>query len=330
MPDEKGQSSSHDVPGEDDLTRISGIESKTAQRLNEAGIRTYAELTSRSPDEIARLLPDLPPARLADWREQAGKLATGTPPPTAAEPDLTPHDRHETEGAAPLGNQRYESFLVRVLLNDDVSTRSTTVRHIRTGVTHRWAGWPHDALSAFIANAVASSPAPTAPKSERPEASAPGEASLTPSSVSAPHNQESPPSMVPSRAAEPSGRVRTLVPAHLASSADLSVERTVLSAAEPFTITVTIDLAGTGVQTDQFAYSAVISAKLLPGGPRRTIARPEGVIAAASPFVRVEAPGLSPGTYRLDGAVTVREPGADTSPGRLAAVAEGVVIHVTA
>src|SRR5262249_11192115 len=236
----------------------------------------------------------------------------------------------ETEGAAPLGNQRYESFLVRVLLNDDVSTRSTTVRHIRTGVTQRWAGWPHDELSAFIANAVAASPAPTAPQSERPEASVPAEASLTPSSVSAPHNKAPQPNMVPSRAAERSGRVRTLAPAHLASSADLSVERTVLSAAEPFTITVTIGLAGTGVQTDQFAYSAVMSAKLLPGGPRRTIARPEGVIAAASPVVRVEAPGLSPGTYRLDGAVTVREPGADTSPGRLAAVAEGVVIHVTA
>src|SRR5262249_59429940 len=100
VPDEKGQSSSHDVPGEDDLTRISGIESKTAQRLNEAGIRTYAELTSRSPDEIARLLPDLPPARLPDWREPARRPPPTAPPPPPPQAAPTPPGRPQNDEAA--------------------------------------------------------------------------------------------------------------------------------------------------------------------------------------------------------------------------------------
>jgi hypothetical protein len=63
-------------------------------------------------------------------------------------------------GAPAAGNgQHYESFIVRVLLNDDGSIRDTRMEHIGTGGVKRWAGWEHDAMLGFIKEAAA----PTAP-----------------------------------------------------------------------------------------------------------------------------------------------------------------------
>jgi Helix-hairpin-helix domain len=45
----------------DDLTRIAGLGDDIARRLDEAGIRTYAELADCSAGEIAKVLPGAPP-----------------------------------------------------------------------------------------------------------------------------------------------------------------------------------------------------------------------------------------------------------------------------
>src|SRR5712672_4473475 len=58
--------------GADDLTRIGGIGSKIADRLYAAGILTYADLASRSADELSKLLSDvsgLSAGRLDNWRD---------------------------------------------------------------------------------------------------------------------------------------------------------------------------------------------------------------------------------------------------------------------
>ena len=175
-----------DVAGVDDLTRIGGIGSKIANRLYAAGILTYADLASRSADEISKLLSDvsgLSSGRLDSWRDQARELAA------------------------------------------------------------------------------------------------------------------------------------------------LTVEPVILRAAEPFTMTMTIELPESASHGDRLAYSAVIAARPIAGGPKRTVAESDGLLATASPTITVYGAGLPSGAYRLDGAVSLREPGRD-HPVHLAALAEGLLVQV--
>jgi Helix-hairpin-helix domain len=182
----------HDIDGTDDLTQIGGIGSKIADRLYAAGILTYADLASRSADEIIKLLPDVPglsTGRLDSWRRQARELAAA------------------------------------------------------------------------------------------------------------------------------------------AAQAALTVEAAILRAAEPFTMTMTIELPESASHGDRLAYSAVIAARPMAGGPRRTVAESDGLLATASPTITVYGVGLPSGAYRLDGAVSLREPGRD-HPVHLAALAEGLLVQV--
>jgi predicted flap endonuclease-1-like 5' DNA nuclease len=114
---------------------------------------------------------------------------------------------------------------------------------------------------------------------------------------------------------------------HTASSAVLSVEPNPLRAAEPFTLTMTIELAEPASLADRFAYSAVVVAMPLTGGPKQTVAKSDGLLAITSPTISIDATGLSPGAYRLDGAVSLHEPGTDRSMD-LAGIAEGLLVQV--
>ncbi len=282
-----------DVAGTDDLTRIGGIGSKIAERLYAAGILTYADLASRFADEIIKMLPDvsgLSAARLDSWRGQARDLAAAAETAETAD-TAVPQSAPQVPADAPGNGQHYESFLVRVLLNEDGSIRRTTAQHIRTGTERHWPGLERAALADFIKTATASAgPSPRVP-AEPPSAPAePGRAGLSPSAV-------------------------------------LSVESATLSAAEPFTMTRTIDLAGPASQAERLAYNAVIVARPMAGGPKRTVAESAGLLATASSAITIDAAGLPEGAYRLDGAVSLREPGLD-HPAYLAAMAEGLLVRV--
>jgi hypothetical protein len=111
-----------------------------------------------------------------------------------------------------------------------------------------------------------------------------------------------------------------------ASSAVLSVERTALRAGEPFTMTVAIAFAAPP-QASRLAYSALVVARPLAGGPKRTVAPADGLLATGSSTISIESAGLPSGGYRLDGAVSLREPGGDR-PVRLAALVEGLLVQV--
>jgi Helix-hairpin-helix domain len=301
-----------DVAGADDLTRIGGIGSKIAERLNAAGVRTYAELASLSAGDIIRLLPDvsgLAPARLEGWRDQAQELAAAT---AAAPAQAVP----ESSLAAPSNGQHYESFLVRVLLNENGSIRKTTARHIRTGTERHWLGLGREALLDFIQAASSS-----APSAEMPEEQVSGgmrQSEAAPAMVT-PRPTEFQPTAVASGSAQAK-------PVHIASSAYLSLETAVLRAAEPFTMAMSIDLAG-ATTGERLAYSAVVVAEPLGGGPKRTVARSDGLLATTSSTISIDVAGLPSGAYRLDGAVRLREPGRDHPVG-LAAIAEGLLVQV--
>ena len=60
----------------------------------------------------------------------------------------------ERGGPAAGDGQHYESFIVRVRLNDDGSIRDTRMEHVRTGEVRRWAGWEHNAMLGFVREAA--------------------------------------------------------------------------------------------------------------------------------------------------------------------------------
>ncbi len=308
------QGQGDDVSGADDLTRIGGIGSKIAERLNAAGIRTFAELASRSADDIAMLLPDvtgLSPARLDSWRDQARELAAATP--AQAVPEMP--------AGGPGNGQHYESFLVRVLLNEGGSVRRTTVQHVRTGTERHWSGLDREALPDFIETAISSSTVSAKAPAEQPSDQAyQPEAAPVAAAAAAPRSGGSQPAAVHGAPLKAHG-------ANLASSVVLSLERTLLRAAEPFTMTMTIDLAEPTTRAGRLAYSAVIVARPMAGGPKRTLAQADGLFATTSPTISIDAAGLPPGAYRLDGAVSLREPGAEHPVG-LAAIVEGLLVQV--
>lgn len=294
----------------DDLTRIAGIGFTIAHRLSAAGIATYDDLASRSASEIAEILPGmsgLSPARIDGWRGQARRLAAAMAP------------REQTVAAAgdspqAEDHQHYESFLVRVLLDDDDSIRSTLVERVGTDQVLRWAGWAPEPLLDFIATAT--SPGMTTHPGEEPQ---PPAEHLAP--VAADHALASAPLQAPT--AEPKRRMRRT------PSAGLSIERNVLRAAEPFSMTMSLDLSGAAMNADRIAYSAILAAKPLGGGPKRTVARAEGLLATETPTVIIDAQGLPAGVYRLEGAISLREPGTGHREA-LAAMAEGLLLQVLA
>ncbi len=221
--------------------------------------------------------------------------------------------------------QHYESFVVRVLFSADRSIRDTRMEHIGTGAVKRWAGWEPAAMLAFI-QAVANPPlsAPVgdiggaAPRRRR----APAAKTATQPATTAGQLASTPPAL-PARAAGTG-------PVIAAPVARLCTEREILRAAEPFTMTMTLDLSRAAVAGDRLAYSAVIVARQLGGGYKGTLASASGLLATAgTPAIQVDAKGLPPGVYRLEGAVSLRVPGASPA-GAIAATAEGIFLQVTA
>ncbi len=220
--------------------------------------------------------------------------------------------------------QHYESFVVRVLFNDDCSIRDTRMEHIGTGEVKRWAGWEHEAMLAFIQQA-ASRPLSAAaedpdvvPHSRRTPAAAETATQPTVTAGLAP--------TVPSAPERPNGSQRMF----LAPVARLCVGRKPLRAAEPFTMTMTLDLTRSAVASDRLAFNAVMVVTELGGGYEGRLAHASGLLATAgTPTIQVEAEGLPPGVYRLEGAVSLRAPGAGHS-GALAATAEGILLQVLA
>jgi predicted flap endonuclease-1-like 5' DNA nuclease len=284
----------------DDLTQIEGIGSRRAERLNAAGIRRYADLASSAREEIAAVLPDAGPAKIDAWRDKARELVLAAP--ARVVPD------------SPPGNgQRDESILVRVLVNEDGSIRRMTARHIRTGTEDRWPGLERAALFGFIEKVIGSAaPSGTAPAEAPAGQTRPAEAWPDPGQ---------PRPAAAHRAPAEAEHARP------ASFAVLSVERTALRAAEPFTLTMTIELAGPVSHADRLAYSAVVVAMPLTGGPKQTVAKSDGLFATTSSAISIDAAGLPSGAYRLDGAVSLREPGVDR-PVALAGITEGLLVQV--
>jgi hypothetical protein len=253
----------------------------------------------------------------------------------------------EHGGPVATNGQHYESFIVRVVLNDDDgSIRDTRMEHIGTGEVRRWAGWEHDAMLGFIKEAAAPSAppvllaAPTGPLGAGPHPGSVPESVAEPSATShvrpisqppvtarAPTTPSPPAQHEASQAAAGSAAVGASQPGLPAPLVTLRADRTLLRAAQPFAVTLSLDLTKVAPQSERLIYSATVVARQLGGRSSRTLASPRGLLktACATTFT-IDAGGLPPGIYLLEAAVSLRAAGA--SHGGVAAMAEGIMLRV--
>jgi hypothetical protein len=119
-------------PAPDDLQKITGIGAALAARLADAGVTTYRELASQTPQRLAALTR-VPSAKIVsqDWTGQARQLAGNA---------LT----------EPGGQQTYATFHVELLIDADSTVRRTKTRHFQTDTEESWPGWDDQRLIAVI------------------------------------------------------------------------------------------------------------------------------------------------------------------------------------
>lgn len=262
----------------------------------------------------------------------------------------------ERGGPASEDGQRYESFIVRVLLNDDGSIRDTRMEHVGTGEVRRWAGWEHNAMLGFVEKAAA--PAGFAEEAAAPAALpllfaapvGPIDAEPHPESVLEPVAESSATSQVrplsqqsvnakaaakPSPPAQPeasqavagSAAADGSPPGLVAPIVRLRPDRTLVRTTQPFAVTLNLDLTKVAPQTERLIYHAVIVARQLGGRSGRTLASPCGLAKVAGTIdVTIDAGPLPPGIYLLEAAVSLRAEGA--SQAGIAALAEGIMLQV--
>ena len=253
----------------------------------------------------------------------------------------------ERDGPAAGNGQHYESFIIRVLLNDDGSIHDTRMEHIGTGEVKRWAGWEHGAMLGFIkkASARAASPvllaAPVGPLHAEPHPEAPPESVAEPTATGLvpfisqpPVTARAPTTPSPSAQPEASQPAASSAaawdatpPGLLAPIVSLRPDRTLLRAAQPFKVILSLDLTNVAKQSGRVIYSAVIVARQLGGRSGGTIASPRGLLkVAGTTTITIDAGGLPPGIYILEAAVSLRAAGA--SHAGVAAMAEGIMLQV--
>lgn len=119
-------------PAPDDMQKITGIGAALAARLADAGVTTYRELASHTPQRLAALTR-VPSAKIVsqDWTGQARQLAGSA---------LT----------EPEGQQTYATFHVELLIDADSTVRRTKTRHFQTDTEDSWPGWDDHRLIAVI------------------------------------------------------------------------------------------------------------------------------------------------------------------------------------
>ena len=138
----------------DNLKRIKGIGQKVEARLNQAGIFTFSQLAVLSHQHIAEMLKGMvgvSPEKIRDqnWTGQASQLTSEAQTNESTKTPINLDDR-----------QRYETFSVKLLVDEVNKVRRTNIVHVQKGTEQNWAGWNEQRLIAFVVeHAALSEPA---------------------------------------------------------------------------------------------------------------------------------------------------------------------------
>jgi hypothetical protein len=286
----------------DDFRVINGIGEGIENRLHNAGILTYAQLASLSPDELLSSMGKmigLTRERIVkqDWIGQAQELA--------ANPlDITEDQQGEDETN---GHLHYEVFTVELLLDEGNFVRRTRAIHVQSQQEKTWAGWEADRLIRLFTSLAQ---VHTSSIEEMPDHSAVEDSET--------------------------GDLETWLKGDLRIS-EIRIapdNREMINSNEPFTITLSLDLSDLDASPGVLlAYSAVINAKSLSDGLRRTVGTAEGTFILPEEKkcpIHVDIPGLPEGLYRTEVIVTLKlAEREEEQHGELKAMSEGNLLLVS-
>ncbi|MEP7188458.1 MAG: hypothetical protein ABI901_04605 [Roseiflexaceae bacterium] len=307
-----------DRPGIDDLKLIVGIGPGVERRFHNANIFTFGQLAALSPRDIANMLTELAglsAERIAkqDWIGQARDLA--------ARPATSNTEQTELER-----RQRYATFTVELLLDEDNDVRRTRVVHIQAEDEESWAGWESARLIDFIVqrgdmrmvtfaqefpSAQTVEPKPMAIPMELPAlvaAKAPTDTVGKPAGLSG------------------ASRLRQLE--LMPDGADSA--HGLLRHDQPFSARLLLDLTAVAAPAETaLSYYAVIHTRKMGGGVRTIVGEAQGTLAMADlAVVMVPNLTLAPGTYRPEAVIVLTPADAAHSGIGLTAMLEGGLLQV--
>lgn len=136
-----------------DLKLINGVGPAVESRLHQAGILTFRQLASLTPEAIVAHLSGLngiSPSRIRNlnWIAEAERLA-------AEEQAKDEHTRQGWPGRTPapleeLQSLHYETFTLRVTKDARGTPVQTYVAHVQGSDEKRWAGWHRDLVIDYV------------------------------------------------------------------------------------------------------------------------------------------------------------------------------------
>lgn len=308
-----------------DFRLIKGIGPALGVRLHEAGILTYRQLASLTPDELASRVNGLSAKQIAqqDWQGQARKLASKKSPPKSF------------KNAAPKKavRQHYENFTLEFLVDEKHAVRRTRVAHIQSGDADTWAGWEARQLVDFLARhtgvrVAVERPEEHADQSDlnrdvqnrsRESQTAEPEIRTLPTPYTAatshlvPVKEIAPPALQFPVAAPQAGILCIRKLEVLTPSSDHPVN--FLRQDQPYLVRLALDLTGVNDPGDlPLIYKASVFARQL-GGTRHSL----GEVFSTPNFSKsvnldIHGIGLPPGTYRLEAFAEIRYDEATPGP----------------
>jgi len=128
----------------DNFKLIKGVSATVESRLHQAGILTYAQFASLSPEDIITLVGNLSGLSVEriikqNWTGQARELALR---PKSDEP--------VEEKTPPVNGERYATFVAELALDANNNVINTRVRHVQSGDEMTWGKWREDQFVKFF------------------------------------------------------------------------------------------------------------------------------------------------------------------------------------
>jgi hypothetical protein len=300
----------------DDLKLIHGIGPGIENRLFNAHIQTYAQLSALTPHDLAKVLQGLAgltAGRITerDWIGQARQLAAqqvvertehaegkGEVSSGLASPEDSPEGNlpMEIESMAPESRKHYDNFTVELWLDKDNTVSRTRVLHVQEHNESAWNGWNGQKLIDFIEEHAGLHGVEPDEIHLQPALAA----AIEPAAIGLVGGRP-----IPGMAIQ--GSQFTVNKMEVITSNNPSPGH-ILSSGQPFDLHLKLELsqveASPGTLLD---YSAKVYAKDLSRGTHLMIGAEQGeLMYAKQASIKIAGNSLSAGPYRLEASVTLR------------------------
>jgi len=210
----------------------------------------------------------------------------------------------EKAESRPDDHQRYATFTLELLINEDDTVRRTHILHVQSREEQTWAGWDEAAVTKFITRRAELRSTPSGEEALEAlfgplEAAISETASLQP--IAAVFDRAG----VGDADTDASHASELRLSGLVISGAEASNGASLLNAGQPYLVRLTLDLPKSELSAAErtYHYYAVVQGKQLGGQERRLVARGRGTLTITSlttHTIELTGVALPRGLYRLE------------------------------